>query len=339
MIDLRSDTVTRPTEAMRTATAEAEVGDDVYGEDPTVNELEETAAALVGKAAAMYVPSGTMGNQVAALTHTDQATSIVVEANSHIYGWECGGLAVHAGVQPVPVDGGADGLYDRETLESAVVGPDSHRATTGLVAVENTHNRAGGVAHHPDDIRPLAEIAADREIPLHLDGARMFNAAVALDVAPDEVAEPADSVMFCLSKGLGAPVGSMLAGPEAFIERARRFRRMLGGGMRQVGVIAAPGLVALSEWQRLEEDHLRAGRLARELDGEGGLGTNDPDTNIVLLDVGDTGFEPEGFVEALAEAEVRAFPFGPDRVRLCTHRNLDDKDIGEAIETIGNVVS
>ncbi len=339
MIDLRSDTVTRPTEEMRTAAAEAEVGDDVYGEDPSVNELETTAASLVGKEAAMYVPSGTMGNQTAALAQTEQATSMVVEAQSHIYGWECAGLAVHGGLQPVPIDGGPDGLYGSEELEAAIVQPESHRAATGLIAVENTHNRAGGIAHPPDALGALADVAAEHEIPFHLDGARLFNAAVALDVDPAELAAPADTVMFCLSKGLGAPVGSMLAGPESVIEDARRARRLLGGGMRQAGIIAAPGLVALSEWQRLEEDHLRAARLAREIGGIGDLITSDPETNIVIVDVSRTRYDAEDFVSALADEGVRALSFGPERVRLCTHRDLDDDDIASAVERIRSAVA
>lgn len=339
MIDLRSDTVTVPSDAMREAAADADVGDDVYGEDPTINALERRAAETVGMEEALFVPSGTMGNQVAAMTHTTPGQSIVVEQGSHIYGWECGGLAVHAGLQATPIDGGPDGLYSPEQLAAAIVEPTGHRAETGLVAVENTHNRAGGVAHHPDAIHELAEVADDADIPLHLDGARLFNAAVALDIDPAEVADPADSVMFCLSKGLGAPVGSILAGNRSFIEDARGYRRRLGGGMRQAGIIAAPGLLALEDWERLEADHRRADTLATGLRDIEGLSVPEPDSNIVLVDLGDISLSPERFVERCEDHDILGFPFGSERVRLCTHWDITDADIEVAIDAIEQVVA
>lgn len=334
MIDLRSDTVTTPSPAMREAAATAEVGDDVYGEDPTINELERRAAAIVGMEDALFVPSGTMGNQVAAMAHTVAGQSIVVERASHIFGWECGGLAVHAGLQVVPVDGGERGLYTPAQLEDAIVEPAGHRAETGLVAIENTHNRAGGTAHHPRDVAEVASLARDHELPVHLDGARLFNAAVALDLEPQQVAEPVDSVMFCLSKGLGAPVGSILAGDAAFIADARTYRRRLGGGMRQAGIIAGPGQVALDDWERLENDHRRATDLAHGLNAIDSLTVPEPETNIVLVDLRDSELSPEAFVECCEEAGVLGFPFGPQRVRFCTHWDIDDRDISTSIEAV-----
>lgn len=338
MIDLRSDTVTRPTDGMRRAAAEAAVGDDVYGEDPTVNDLETTAAELVGKESALFVPSGTMGNQVAALTHTTPGESVILERESHIYGWEGGGLAATAGLQVTALDGGATGLFDPDQVRRNVIEPSLHQAATGLLCVENTHNHAGGVAHHPEEVHRVASVATEHEIPVHLDGARLFNAAVALDLDPAAVAAPADSVMFCLSKGLGAPVGSMLAGPTAFIDEARRHRKRLGGGMRQAGIIAGPGLEALADWERLEADHRRAARLASALADLPDLDVATPETNIVLVDVAATGRTPGQFLAECEAAGVQGVAFGETVVRFCTHRDVDDADIDEAITAIASVL-
>ena len=334
MIDLRSDTVTRPTEAMRAAASAATVGDDVYGEDPTVNELEATAADLLGLDAALYVPSGTMGNQVAALTHTQHGQEVVLESACHMYGFEVGGLAATAGLQVRPLDGGDTGLFSPAALEAALITESLHCAGTGLVCLENTHNRAGGVAHPPAAMAARCDVAHDAGVPVHLDGARLFNAAVALDLEPAALTESVDSVMCCVSKGLGAPVGSLLAGDESFIAEARRYRKQLGGGMRQAGIIAAPGIVALGEWERLAVDHDRADRLAAALDGLPGISVTPPDTNLVRVDLTNASVSTDAFLDRLAAADVLAGAYGPGVVRFCTHRDLSDADIEVTIDAI-----
>ncbi|PSP49830.1 low specificity L-threonine aldolase, partial [Halobacteriales archaeon QH_7_69_31] len=271
MIDLRSDTVTHPSAEMRAAAAEADVGDDVYGEDPSVNDLEARFADLVGTEAALFVPTGTMGNQIAARVHTERGQEAIVERESHVYKWEVGGLAQHADLQVRTVDGGDRGVVTPEAVAEGYVEADAHRPGTGLVCLENTHNSRGGTAIAADRIDAACEAAHDRDVPVHLDGARLFNAAAALDVDAARLARAPDSVMCCLSKGLGAPVGSMLAGSEAFVASARRVRKLLGGGMRQAGIIAAPGLLAVSNRDRLQADHDNARRLAAGLDELAGL--------------------------------------------------------------------
>jgi threonine aldolase len=328
VIDLRSDTVTRPDDAMREAARTAEVGDDVYGEDPTVNDLEARAAAAVGMEAALYVPTGTMGNQVAARTHTDRGDELLCERESHIYNWEVGGLAQLSGLQVRPVDGSERGVISPEDIREGVVERSAHRPGTGLLALENTHNQKGGVAITAEEIDATAAAAHEHDVPVHVDGARLFNASVALDTPASRLLESADSVMFCLSKGLGAPVGSMLAGSEEFIARARRNRKLLGGGMRQAGVIAAPGLEALENIERLADDHANARTLAAGLDAIDGLSADSPDTNIVLVE---TSGPAEEFVERIAAEGVRASAFGEHTVRLCTHWDVDGDDIETAV--------
>ncbi|EMA39785.1 threonine aldolase family protein [Halococcus hamelinensis] len=336
MIDLRSDTVTRPSDAMREAARTAEVGDDVYGEDPTVNELEARAAEAVGMEAALYVPTGTMGNQVAARTHTDRGQEVLCERESHIYKWELAGLAQHSALQARTIDGGPRGTITPEDIDAGHVATDGHRAGTGLLALENTHNSKGGVAIPAEAIDAAAEAAHDLDVPVHVDGARVFNASVALDTPAPRLLESVDSVLFCLSKGLGAPVGSMLAGSAAFVERARRHRKLLGGGMRQAGIIAAPGIEALSNVDRLETDHANAKTLAAGLDGIGGVTAAEPDTNIV---VAGTESPAEAFVDAIAEEGVRASAFGDYRVRFCTHWDVDEDDIEEAVAGVRRAVA
>ncbi|MEF8828793.1 MAG: threonine aldolase family protein, partial [Haloarcula sp.] len=271
MIDLRSDTVTRPSDAMREAASDAEVGDDVYGEDPAVNDLQQRAADVLGTETALFVPSGTMGNQVAARVHTERGQELLCEQESHIYKWELAGLAQHAEVQTRTIDGGKRGVIDPEQVREGYVNATSHRPGTGLLALENTHNSKGGTAIAPERIAAAAEAAHELGVPVHLDGARLFNAARALDRPAAEFVDPVDTVMCCLSKGLGAPVGSLLAGPESTIEAARRTRKLMGGGMRQVGIVAAPGRNALENRHRLDEDHRRATRLVDGLEGIAGL--------------------------------------------------------------------
>jgi threonine aldolase len=331
MIDLRSDTVTTPSSAMRTAAAEAEVGDDVYGEDPTVNELEAAFADLVGKDAALFVPSGTMGNQIAGRVHTDHGQEVLVERESHVYKWELGGLAQHSGLQVRTVDGGDRGVVTPDDVAEGYVEADDHRPGTGLCCLENTHNSKGGTAIAAERIDAACEAAHERGVPVHLDGARLFNAAAALETPAARIAREVDSVMCCLSKGLGAPVGSLLAGSEAFVAEARRVRKLLGGGMRQVGIVAAPGLRALENRDRLADDHANAARLAEGLDGIDGLRADDPETNIVLVE---TEAPAEAFLERCEAAGVRGVPFDDHLVRFCTHLDVDRGDVETAIERI-----
>ncbi|WP_323191175.1 low specificity L-threonine aldolase [Halostella sp. PRR32] len=334
MIDLRSDTVTKPGESMREAAANAAVGDDVYGEDPTVNELERRAAEATGMADALYVPTGTMGNQIAARTHTDRGEEVLVERESHVYKWEVGGLAQLSSLQVRTIDGGDRGVPTPEQIRDGFVEEDLHRPGTGLLTLENTHNSKGGIAIDPETIDAAAEAAHGLDVPVHLDGARLFNAAVALDVPASRIVDSVDSVMFCLSKGLGAPVGSMLAGSEEFIERARRNRKLFGGGMRQAGIVAAPGIEALESVDRLADDHENARRLAEGLDALDGLSVQPPETNIVLVDTSDAEMTAEEFCGACETEDVLCSEFGETVARFCTHRNIDGEDIEETIARV-----
>jgi threonine aldolase len=339
MIDLRSDTVTRPSRAMRDAARDAEVGDDVYRDDPTVNELERRAADRVGMEAALFVPSGTMGNQVAVRTHTERGQELVVDDEAHVVKWELGGVADLSGVQARMVDSGPRAVPTPEQVHDAHVAESLHRPGTGLLCLENTHNSRGGVAVPPERLAAAADAAHDLGVPVHLDGARLVNACVALDVAPAEMVASVDSVLFCLSKGLGAPVGSILAGPEAFVDRARRVRKLFGGGMRQAGMIAAPGLLALENVSRLEQDHANARTLAVGLGDVPGLSTVEPDTNIVMLSVdADSGFSTSALVDAAAERGVAFNPFDEHSARLCTHLDVSRADVSEAIQRIAAAV-
>lgn len=326
-IDLRSDTVTQPTEAMREAMARADVGDDVYGEDPTVNMLEAVAAERVGKAAAMLVPSGTMGNLVAIMVHTQKGDEVILDDEAHILHHESGALSAVAGTLPrmLPTERGCIGGAQ---LEAALRPPDVHYPRSRLVCVENTHNRHGGIAHPPEAIDDLAAAARRHGLAVHLDGARLFNAAVALGVPASRLAAPADSVMFCLSKGLSAPVGSVLCGDADFIARARRFRKMVGGGMRQAGVLAAAGLVALQQMvDRLADDHRLARLLAEALRAVPGVAIDIArvQTNMVRVDLPD--HEARTVAEALRGHGVLVGVSGPHRLRLVTHRHITARDI------------
>jgi len=334
MIDLRSDTVTTPSDAMRAAAADADVGDDVYGEDPTVAELQSRAAELLGKEAALYVPSGTMGNQIAVRTHTQRGQEVLLEEECHTYNWELGGIAQHSQVQARTIDGGERGVIAPEQVRDGYVEADDHRPGTGLLVLENTHNARGGTAIAPEHIDAAAEAAHEHGVPVHLDGARLFNAAAALDVSAARIARAADSVMSCLSKGLGAPVGSILAGSNEFIERARRVRKLLGGGMRQAGIIAAPGLLALENRDRLQTDHRRARELAAGLDDIEGLRAQQPETNIVLVE---TDEPAQAVLDRLAERDVLGSAFGEHTIRFCTHWDIDDEDIETTIERATDV--
>jgi threonine aldolase len=331
MIDLRSDTVTLPSEEMRDAARDADVGDDVYEEDPTVNDLESRAADVLGMEDALFVPTGTMGNQIAARTHTERGQELLCEVESHIYKWEVAGLAQHAEVQTRTIEGDERGVITPEQVRESYVEEDIHRPGTGLLTLENTHNSKGGTAISPERIRAAAEAAHDLDVPVHLDGARLFNAATALDSSAADIVDPVDTAMFCLSKGLGAPVGSMLAGPAEFIERARRNRKLMGGGMRQAGIIAAPGLNAIKNRRRLTADHERAQRLAKALDRIDGLDAYEPETNIVLVETDQPASE---FLDACEDEGVLGVPFDDHVVRFCTHWDVGDADIETTIKSV-----
>jgi threonine aldolase len=335
MIDMRSDTVTRPSDEMREAARDADLGDDVYREDPSVNELEARAAEILGTAAALFHPSGTMANQVAARTHTERGQEALVELESHVYKWELGGFAQHGGLQVRTIEGDDRGVVTPSQVREGHVEADAHRPGTGLCCLENTHNSRGGTAIAPEDVDAAAEAAHDLDVPVHLDGARLFNAAAAHDVPAARFTREVDSVMVALSKGLGAPVGSVLAGDEAFVEDARRVRKLFGGGMRQAGILAAPALLGLGNRHRLDEDHERARRLA---DGIGdrvgdveGLTVTEPETNIVLVE---TPVPAEEFLEACEAEGLLGVPFAEYEVRFCTHWDVDSDDVDEAAAAV-----
>jgi threonine aldolase len=340
VIDLRSDTVTHPSPAMREAMYRAEVGDDVYGEDPTVNRLEALAAERLGKEAALFVASGTMGNAVAILTHCRRGDEIIMGDRSHTYLYEVGGPARLNGSPIRPMRTLADGTLDRAQLARSFLGDDVHEARTGLLCIEDTHNMIGGRVLPPATLRELAAPAHQRGIPVHMDGARVFNAAVALGVPVSDLAAEVDSVQFCLSKGLAAPVGSLVAGSRAFIAEARRMRKLLGGGMRQAGIIAAAGVVALEEMvDRLAEDHAHARQLADGLANIPGI-TIAPatvETNILFFGMSGPDGQPADvapLVEAAAHAGV-LFSGGDDgRIRAVTHYGITADDIGRVLAAV-----
>lgn len=341
MIDLRSDTVTKPTAAMRRAMADAEVGDDVYLEDPTVNRLQERAAEIMEKEAALFVPSGTMGNQLCVKVHTRPGTEVVLEERSHIFNYEMGASAVLAGVTFRTVRGDG-GLLSRDAISSAIHQQSPYFVTpTSLIALENSHNMAGGA------VLPLAvagEICAEARaqgLPIHLDGARIFNAALALKTTVAEVARPFDSVMFCLSKGLGAPVGSLIAGKKDFIAEARNWRKLMGGGMRQVGVLAAAGLVALEESPKgLAEDHAKARSLGEGLAELRGVKI-DPEkvqTNIVIFDIGETGLTSAQFSAELKARGVLANGINAREMRMVTHYDVSREMIEQTLKSAREIL-
>jgi threonine aldolase len=334
IVDLRSDTLTRPTAAMRRAMAEAEVGDDVYGEDPTIARLERVVAELAGKEAGLFVPSGTMGNQIALAAHTRRGVEVIAPVGAHIYEYELGSMAALSGLMPrlVAAPGGVPDPGDVR----AAISPGRHRAPTGLIVLENTHNKAGGTVVPLAVARAVGEVARDAGIPLHLDGARAWNAAVALDVPLAELCAPFDSVSLCLSKGLSAPVGSVLVGTRRLLDEAHRYRKMFGGGMRQAGVLAAAGLVAVTTMvDRLADDHRRARSLAQSLQGLHGVAVDlaTVQTNMVYLAVADA----RAFVARLEQAGLRANEMGATAVRLVTHADVGDDDVAYAAEVVRRV--
>ena len=335
-IELRSDTFTRPTPAMREAMYRAEVGDDVWNEDPTVHRLEQRAAELMGKERAMFVSSGTQGNLIGLLTHTRRGDEVVVGDQSHIFHYEVAGPSVVGGLQ-VRTLPNAGGQLDPQAVRDAIRETDVHMPRTGCVALENTHNRCGGAVLRRGDMRAVAQVARDHGIPMHLDGARIWNAAVALDVLVAELVKDVDSVTFCLSKGLGAPVGSLLCGPADYIQEAHRYRKMLGGGMRQVGILAAAGLVALDDnVNRLADDHANARRLAEGMAQMPGISI-DPTTvqsNIVIADVSEMDMGRDQFILRLLQRGVRIADFGGNLVRAVTSYEVSETDIDHALKAM-----
>src|SRR6195256_3209376 len=343
MIDLRSDTVTQPTPEMRRAMAEAEVGDDVYGEDPTVNRLQERAAEVFEKEAAIFVPTGSMGNQTAVKLHTRPGQEVIIEERGHIYNFEMATMAAFSGVlaRPVKTKDGSGILHWDEIAPAIHTQAAYYVAPTGLIALENSHNLAGGSVLTRDRTEDICGRAHEKNLPVHLDGARIFNAAAALGETVADLARPADSVMFCLSKGLGAAVGSLLLGEQAFIDEARVVRKMLGGGMRQAGVLAAAGLIALEESPKgLAQDHANAKRLAEGLAELPGMKI-DPEkvvTNIVIFDVGETGQTADAICAQLRERGVLASGFGSS-IRAVTHYDVSRDGIETALRELHSVLS
>jgi len=338
--DLRSDTLTLPTPAMREAMARAEVGDDVWEEDPTVARLEEVAAQRTGKDAALFVSSGTQGNLVSVLSHTRHGQEIILDADSHIFNYEVAGAAMFGGLQTLPLRT-ERGFLTPEQVREHIRPSNVHIPVTGLVCMENTHNRHGGTCCEPEEIEAVAAAAHGAGVPVHLDGARIFNAAVALGRSVADFTRPVDSVTFCLSKGLGAPVGSLVCASRDVVVRARRVRKMLGGGMRQVGILAAAGLVALETMvDRLAEDHANARRLAQgvaELPSVR-VDLGKTQTNIVIFHVGRPGGSGELVSGSLAR-KVKIHQIGPASIRCVTHKDVDAEDIERTLEAFREITA
>lgn len=342
-VDLRSDTVTRPTKGMLEAMMRAEVGDDVFGDDPTVEILQEKAAALFGKEAALFVPSGTMANQVCVRAHTEPGDEIIVESSSHIFLYEGGGFAALSGVSARCVEG-ERGILSAEAVRRAVrpEGGLSHFPVSKLVCVENTANRGGGVVYPLEVLRAIGEAAKEKGMAYHLDGARVFNAAVKQDVPVAEIAAPFDSISCCLSKGLGCPVGSLILGSRKFVDRAHRFRKMFGGGMRQAGFLAAAGVYALDHHvERLHDDHTRTQWLAESLAGLPGIEIDlgSVETNMVYMDVSGSGMSAAEFSAGLKEHGVLLSAISESRLRVVVHLDVDDEGIAHSIEAFQRVIS
>ncbi len=336
LIDLRSDTVTQPTPEMREAMAKAEVGDDVFGDDPTVNRLQEMAAELMDKEAGLLVPSGTMGNLAAILSHCQRGDEVILGKYNHTFLFEAGGISALGGVHSCQLSNQPDGSLLLSEIEAAIRPDDPHDPITRLICLENTHNRCGGTVQTPEYTRQAAELAHAHGLKLHLDGARIFNAAAALGRPARELAGPADSVTFCLSKGLCAPVGSVLCGTQEFIKKAHRVRKMLGGGMRQAGILAAAGIVALQKMvSRLGEDHLRARHLAEGLSEIKGivLDPGTPATNMIFFNLTEGVKIPARDVEVeMKKRGILVNASGERRFRLVTHYWIDDRAVDRTIE-------
>ncbi len=340
IIDLRSDTVTKPTLAMRRAMAEAEVGDDVYGEDPTINRLERRAAEIFGKEAGLFVPTGTMGNTIGIKLHTQHGQEVICESRAHILNYELSMMAWFAGCVARPVCA-ADGILTWDQIRREIRPPGPHWAPTGLIEIENTHNMAGGSVYPPDAVREICDGAHELGLKVHLDGARIFNAAAYLGKTVLEITAPCDTVMFCLSKGLGAPAGSMLVGTAEAISQARLYRKRLGGGMRQAGILAAAGLIALEEMPvRLYQDHENARFLADALSRMPGISVpHEVQTNIVIFDVGGTGITIQEFSARLKARGILINGVSGTRMRLVTHMDASREDCERALTALAEVAA
>jgi threonine aldolase len=340
-VDLRSDTVSKPTPEMREAMAEAEVGDDVYMDDPTVNALQEKAASMLGKEDSLFVPSGTMGNLLALLVHCQRGDEAIVGEKSHIYMNEAGGMSALGGIHPHPVKNQADGTLALEDIRASIQSEDVHHTITRLICIENTQNVCGGIPLTAEYTAQVGKLAKENNLLFHIDGARIFNAAAALNVDVKDLTAPADSVMFCLSKGLAAPVGSMLVGTKKFINRARHLRKMLGGGMRQAGVLAAAGLISLEKMTgRLGQDHARAKNLFEGLKQVKGLKLDAASSsNMIYFDLVDRIQLTENqIIEEMKKYGVLVDWAGPRRFRLVTHFWVDDEGVEKAIRGFSEIL-
>jgi threonine aldolase len=341
VIELRSDTFTMPTDDMREAMRSARVGNDGYGEDPTVHELEDMAADTVGMQAACLMPSGTMANLAALMVHSPRGSKVLVGEESDIFLYEAGGAAVCGGLVYDPIPNQPDGSLSLADLASRFPddADDPQFALPALICLENTQNRRGGLALELDYLREVQDFARSRGVPVHMDGARVFNAAVALGIPVSAITEGVDSLQFCLSKGLGAPIGSILTGSAEFIERARRTRKMLGGGMRQAGIIAAAGLLALKNTERLADDHENAQRLAKGLTGLDGVEVGAVQTNIVMFRIVDPRFTWQTFITYAAARGLAVAELGHGRVRAVTHAGISEADIDAAVRIVSEVLA
>jgi threonine aldolase len=338
-IDLRSDTVTRPTEAMRAAMAAAEVGDDTFKEDPTVARLERRMAELTGKEAGLFVPSGHMGNQLCLRAHSQPGDSVVCHGGSHIVAYESGAMCALAGLQPFTIDS-QDGTFSSAQVRSRLQPDNIHNPRNRIVALENTHNRCGGTVWPLQQLRGVCADAKSLGLAVHIDGARLWNACVATGTQPFDWLGDADSVSMCFSKGLGAPVGSAIAGSREFIERCRFFRKQFGGQMRQAGVLAAAALYAIEEhWPRMHEDHENAKLLAEMLDGVGFLFCQTPQTNIVMINIQVDGPLAKDLVVKIAEKGIDLFAIGDKRIRAVTHLDVSKEEVRQAGELIQQLVT
>jgi threonine aldolase len=340
LIDLRSDTVTLPTPEMMEAISQAELGDDVTRDDPTVNRLQEMAAKMFGTEAALLVTSGTQGNLVSVMSHCRRGDEIILESEAHLYFYEVGGISAVAGTIPRMIKGD-HGTFTAQQVRETARGNDMHFPPSKLLEIENTHNRAGGTCWTPSQVAEVARAAHELGMKVHIDGARIFNAAVALGVEVSEYARHVDSIQFCLSKGLCCPVGSMVVGNAEFIETARKNRKMLGGGMRQAGIIAAPGIVALNKMiPRLKEDHDNAAKLAKALSALDALkiDLSTVQTNIVVMDISRTGITAKEFQAKACKKGLAVSTFGPHLVRMVTHHGISTSDMDRTIGIVEDLV-
>jgi threonine aldolase len=342
-VDLRSDTVTKPTPEMRRAMFEAEVGDDVYGEDPTINKLEKRAAEIFAREAAIFVPTGSMGNQIAIKIHTQPGQEIVCEESAHIFNWEMASLAAFSGCMVRPARSAAGtGVLTWDDIKKCIAPKIYFAAQTGLISLENTHNMAGGAVTPLEVTEDICKNAKSAGLPVHLDGARIFNAAVAMGKTVAEITKPVDSIMFCLSKGLGAPVGSLLVGDKKFIEKARIYRKALGGGMRQAGILAAAGLIALEKMPaRLHEDHANAKFLAEGIANLPGvkLDVSRVQTNIVIFELDRKDMAASDLARKLGEKNILASATTPTRVRFVTHMDVDREACSLALGAMRSILN